>query len=112
MNYDLQMYHTPSGTTPYQEWFLSLDSVTARRIDANVVRMSLGNFTNCKPIESNNVKGVFERVVDFGPGYRIYYAIDCGRIILLLVGGSKRTQRHDIAKALSYWHEYKNRKES
>ena len=112
MKYDLQMYQTPNGVTPYREWFLSLDGVTSRRIDANVFRMSLGNFGNCKPIESDSVKGVFERTLDFGPGYRIYYALDCGAIILLLIGGSKRTQRQDIAKALSYWQEYKKRKES
>lgn len=34
-----------------------------------------------------------------GPGYRLYYVIREGRIILLLCGGDKSTQERDIAKA-------------
>ncbi|WLE99320.1 MAG: hypothetical protein QTN59_20945 [Candidatus Electrothrix communis] len=34
-----------------------------------------------------------------GPGYRLYYVIRDGRIILLLCGGNKSTQDRDIRKA-------------
>ena len=112
MNFDLRAYVTESGSSPYDEWFSSLDAVTARRILQNVLRMAVGNFANCKPIESAHVRGVFERVIDFGPGYRVYYGLDGATVVLLLVGGSKRTQRRDVEKALSYWQEYNNRKES
>ena len=111
MVFDLKAYVTPSGSSPYDEWFSSLDAVTARRILQNVLRMAVGNFANCKPIESARVRGVFERVIDFGPGYRVYYGLDGATVVLLLVGGSKRTQRRDVAKALTYWQEYNNRKE-
>jgi len=112
MNFDLKAYVTQSGSSPYDEWFSSLDAVTARRVLQNVLRMAVGNFANCKPIESLQVRGVFERVMDFGPGYRVYYGLDGATVVLLLIGGTKRTQRRDIAKALSYWQDYNNRKES
>jgi putative addiction module killer protein len=47
--------------------------------------------------------GVFEMKIDYGPGFRIYYGIVDDEIILLLMGGSKRTQQGDIEKAKAYW---------
>lgn len=46
------------------------------------------------------VEGVSELKIDFGPGYRVYYAIRGEVLLLLLVGGDKSTQRRDIQKAL------------
>ncbi|MCX7979155.1 MAG: type II toxin-antitoxin system RelE/ParE family toxin, partial [Bdellovibrionaceae bacterium] len=43
--------------------------------------------------------GVHELKIDYGPGYRVYYGIHQDEIILLLMGGSKRTQQSDIEKA-------------
>ena len=39
----------------------------------------------------------------FGSGYRIYYAKINERIIILLLGGDKNTQKEDIKKAQAYW---------
>jgi len=38
--------------------------------------------------------------IDYGPGYRLYYVIRDGRIIILLCGGDKRNQQADIKKAV------------
>ena len=43
--------------------------------------------------------GVREMKLDFGPGYRIYYSQRREFVTFLLMGGSKRTQEKDIAKA-------------
>lgn len=47
--------------------------------------------------------GISELRLTFGPGYRIYYAEardpDTGRIVLLLLGGTKRRQSKDVAAA-------------
>lgn len=49
-----------------------------------------------------NLKGgVSELKIDFGPGYRIYFTERAGEIVILLSGGSKKTQQEDIAKAQS-----------
>jgi putative addiction module killer protein len=45
-------------------------------------------------------------VINFGPGYRVYYGLDGTDIVILLVGGSKATQRKDIEAAKEYWRQY------
>lgn len=44
-------------------------------------------------------EGVYEGRFHFGPGYRIYYARRGAEVILLLMGGTKTTQRADIELA-------------
>ena len=44
-------------------------------------------------------EGVIESKIDFGPGYRIYFARRGKIIVLLLLGGSKKTQSKDIERA-------------
>jgi len=41
-----------------------------------------------------------------GPGYRVYFAEDGDEIIVLLIGGDKKTQGRDIEKAKEYWRNY------
>ena len=43
----------------------------------------------------------------FGPGFRIYYGLDGKRIVVLLCGGDKRSQKADIKAAKAYWEQYK-----
>jgi putative addiction module killer protein len=43
--------------------------------------------------------GVSELRIDAGPGYRLYYTIREGRVVLLLCGGDKDSQERDIRKA-------------
>jgi putative addiction module killer protein len=47
--------------------------------------------------------------IDWGPGYRVYYARSGERILLLLLGGDKRKQQADIKQAKEYWHDYQDR---
>ena len=44
--------------------------------------------------------GVWEMKVDFGPGYRVYYAERGDVITVLLCGGDKSTQQSDIDLAI------------
>jgi len=44
--------------------------------------MSLGNFSKVKGVGS----GVYEYVIDFGPGYRIYFGKNGERLVILLGG--------------------------
>lgn len=47
--------------------------------------------------------GVIELILDnTGPGYRLY-CVDDGSHVLLLTGGTKHTQRADIATAIELW---------
>lgn len=44
--------------------------------------------------------GVSEMRIDHGPGYRVYFIRRGDRLIVILAGGTKRTQAADIARAL------------
>ena len=47
--------------------------------------------------------------IDWGPGYRVYDAVEGKHIVLLCGGGDKRTQDTDIERAISRWHEWQQR---
>jgi putative addiction module killer protein len=66
-----------------------------------------GNFSNVKSVG----KGVSEYKIDFGPGYRIYFGQERNHLIILLGGGSKKTQSNDIRNAQLLWAQYKKDKE-
>jgi putative addiction module killer protein len=90
----------------YAEWFSSLDAAPAARIDRYVRRMEFGNFGDLESVG----EGVRDLRINFGPGYRVYYGIDEGRIVLLLGSGTKRGQSREIRKAIDRWATYKKRK--
>ena len=71
-----------------------------------VLRMGAGNFGDCKPLH----EGVWELRIDYGPGYRVYYARAGKRLILLLAGGDKRKQQSDIATAIERWNDWQHRR--
>lgn len=56
--------------------------------------MSLGNPGDVSPVGG----GVSELRIDYGPGYRVYFARR-GATVVLLGGGDKQTQDSDIARA-------------
>ncbi len=100
-------YHLTQGKVPAKEWLESLkDKMVRARILARIRRAEMGNFGDHK----NLGEGVGELRIDHGPGYRVYYGIDGGKsLIVLLVGGDKTTQTMDIRTAKLYWNDYKQR---
>ena len=101
-------YIDDEGKSPYGRWFGRLPATAAAKVAIAVTRMAQGN---PGPTESVG-EGVFERKVDFGPGYRIYFANDGPDLILLLGGGSKKKQQSDINEAKTRWADYRKRKKS
>jgi putative addiction module killer protein len=84
-------------TVAYAQWFNALRDRTARaRIDVRIRRLQLGNKGDVKPVGA----GVSELRIDYGPGYRVYFASRGKELVILLGGGDKRTQEADIKKAL------------
>ncbi len=55
-------------------------------------------------------EGIGEYRINWGPGYRIYIIQDGSELIILLGGGTKKTQPADIKKAKELYEEYKTRK--
>lgn len=83
-------------TPAFADWFSGLrDRKAQSKIAARIARIELGLMGDVKAVGD----GVSEARIDFGPGYRLYFTRRGERLIILLVGGDKSTQRRDIAKA-------------
>jgi putative addiction module killer protein len=99
-------YVREDGSAPFSEWLASLRDLQAKTaIRRRIDRIGAGNPGNTKPLRN----GISEIKIDMGPGYRVYYSHHGHTIVLLLCGGDKRTQDADIAKAVGYWEDWKNR---
>lgn len=94
------------GRSPYAAWFDGLNANAAAKIAVASYRFEEGNFSNVKGVG----RGVFERTIDFGPGYRIYFGKDGESVMILLGGSGKKRQREAIAAAQQRWADYKRRK--
>ncbi|HLG18271.1 MAG TPA: type II toxin-antitoxin system RelE/ParE family toxin [Bdellovibrionota bacterium] len=76
------------------------------RIQARIRLLERGGFGDTK----NLGEGVWEARIHLGAGWRIYFGLDATKILLLLSGGSKRTQDSDIKRAKKIWSEYETSK--
>ena len=99
---DVREYLDEDGTGPFAVWFASLDATAAAKITVVLARIEQGNLSN--------VKSVGEGVLDFGPGYRVYFGRDGDVLVILLAGGTKKRQQKDIEAAQARWSNYKRRK--
>ena len=90
-------------SNPFSEWLTSLrDARAVGVVRARLNRIRLGNFGDCKSVGG----GVEELRIDFGPGYRVYYGREGSLVVVLLCGGSKKSQARDIVTAQRHWKEY------
>ena len=104
--FEVLTYEDGEGCKPYAQWLAKLaDRHAIARVLVRVSRMATGNFGDCKPVAD----GVWELRIDWGPGYRVYYAQAGKKLVLLLTGGDKRKQQADIAAALDYWNDWKRK---
>jgi putative addiction module killer protein len=101
-----KQYEDANGKSRFAQWFNDLNAPAAAKVTTAVARMERGNFSNVKPVGS----GVSENRIDFGPGYRVYFAREGDQFIILLGGGSKKRQQRDINLAIARWQDYKRRK--
>ena len=82
-------------TAVFRDWLAGLrDRRAADRIAIRLVRLESGLFGDVKRLGT-----VSELRVDYGPGYRVYFAQRGRVLIVLLCGGDKRTQERDIETA-------------
>lgn len=103
----LKNYISPDGKDVFDDWLTDLRDRKGRAIiRARLDRVQFqGNFGNHRSVGH----GVSELKIDFGPGYRVYYAEDGPKIVLLLGGGDKDSQNKDIRRAHERWEEYRSR---
>jgi len=85
-------------TQSFADWFSGMrDKHVKARIQARIDRLSLGNFGDVAPVG----EGISELRIHYGPGYRVYFIQRGRELVILLGGGDKGTQRHDIKAALA-----------
>jgi putative addiction module killer protein len=95
-------------TDEFSVWLEALQNLkTKMRIVACVNRARAGNFGDYKVLDG----GVCEMRIDFGSGYRVYYAQEGLSVYLLLIGGDKSSQTADIAKAKEMWRTIKEQRQ-
>jgi putative addiction module killer protein len=96
-------YVTERGSSPFEDWFKKLDKLAKAIVIRLIQRVASGGAKKgIKPLKD----GIFEIKIPHGPGYRVYFAEDGDQIIILLIGGDKKTQSRDIEKAIEYWSNY------
>jgi putative addiction module killer protein len=99
----IREYVAADGTNPFRRWLARLAIDARARIQVRILRFEAGNLGDHKAVG----EGVWEARLDFGPGYRVYFSKAGRTVILLLVGGDKRSQAKDIAQAKLYWAQYR-----
>ncbi|MBQ2644500.1 type II toxin-antitoxin system RelE/ParE family toxin [bacterium] len=99
-------YTTKDGKCPFQEWLNKLDSIEQKRIRQRLLRVQLGNFGDCKPLQNSELSEL--RFIT-NKGYRVYYKELDNIIVLILAGSDKSNQTQTITKANKYFDEFKER---
>ena len=99
----VRYYITENGVSPFEDWINKLDSVSQAVIVRVIQRYSGGGAK--KSIKALK-DGIFEMKIPYGPGYRVYFTEIGKDLILLLIGGDKKSQNRDIVKAKKYWRDY------
>jgi putative addiction module killer protein len=88
-------------TSEFDKWFRKLKDLRARaKILIRVQKLEkYEHFGYCDPVGD----GIQELKINYAKGYRIYFKEKEGKIIVLLIGGDKSSQKSDIEKAKEIW---------
>lgn len=80
----------------FTEWIDELkDEMVRGVVVARIKRLECGLMGDVEPVGG----GVSELRIHFGAGWRLYFTRRGAQLIVLLVGGSKGTQKKDIERA-------------
>ena len=103
----LEEYVQDNESSPFGRWFSTLNAQAALKVSNALLRLELGNTSNITWFE-----GLGEYRIKWGPGYRIYLVQEGKRLIILLGGGDKSTQKTDIKQAKILIAEFRTRKKA
>lgn len=81
-----------------KEWLADLtDQVGKAAIIDRIDLLKRGNFGDINSVKTES--GLFEMRINVGPGYRVYFGEFDGQVVVLILGGTKKTQTADMKKA-------------
>ena len=92
-----------NGKSPFEDWLNKLDSPVQAVVVRIIQRVAKGEAKKSVKALKN---GIFEIKIPKGPGYKVYFTEEKENLIILLLGGDKRTQSRDLDKVKKYWREY------
>ncbi|MEY4730724.1 MAG: hypothetical protein RL020_1882 [Pseudomonadota bacterium] len=99
-------YQAENGKEPITEWLASLrDKQAQAKMRVRLKRLEAGIFGDCESVG----EGVQELREHLGAGYRVYFGRHGQTVVILLCGGSKKSQTSDIKAAKAYWADWKRR---
>jgi putative addiction module killer protein len=99
-------YQLEDGKEPVSDWLLSLkDKQAQAKIRIRIKRFETGNFGDSESVGD----GVQELREHLGAGYRVYFGRHGKTVVILLCGGTKKSQPADIKNAKEYWADWKRR---
>ena len=102
----IRIYADANGNAPFEQWLNQLpDRIARANIRARLTRLEAGNFGDCKPLRD----GVQELRINHGAGYRVYLSRQGSVLVLLLNGSDKADQAREIARAIEYLKDWKER---
>ncbi|MBN9306119.1 MAG: addiction module antitoxin RelB [Devosia sp. 67-54] len=82
-------------TIEFRRWLIDLkDRRAAKKVNQRILRLEAGNFGDAKYFGK-----IGELRINYGPGYRLYFARKGDVLVVLLCGGDKSSQDADIARA-------------
>jgi putative addiction module killer protein len=91
----------------FRVWLSSIrDNAVRGRIGARAKRVVSGLLGHTRSLGG----GLEELKLDFGPGYRVYFARRGNQLVVLLAGGDKSTQSRDIELARQVLDRWERRK--
>jgi len=81
------------------------DKQAQAKVRIRLKRLEAGIFGDCESVG----EGILELREHLGAGYRVYFGRHGQTIVILLCGGTKKTQGADIKTAKEYWIDWKRR---
>jgi putative addiction module killer protein len=97
IDYNPTMYSVKS-LPGFTSWLDNLSDPTVRGVvAARIKRLERGLMGDVEPVG----EGVSELRIHLGAGWRLYFTQRGSVLIVLLAGGTKRTQKSDIKRAIA-----------
>lgn len=99
----LEPFIHAGGRQPFWEWLNPLKDKNGKfAILDRLERVRNGNFGDCE-----RYGPITELRIHVGPGYRVYLGEDGPMLVILLAGGSKKSQKRDFKDAYELWKIYR-----